>query len=107
MPRVTFSSTLFIQVKSAEAFSYSFFLQFAQELLSTFSNSLGEVALIPATGGVFTVDLTHTLPLSQLHGNEETAIGEARSYVRTTRLWDRKAQGGFPGMYNRLICHFF
>jgi hypothetical protein len=31
--------------------------QFAQELLSTFSTTIGEVALIPATGGIFTVEL--------------------------------------------------
>ncbi|KAL5117703.1 hypothetical protein ACEQ8H_004451 [Pleosporales sp. CAS-2024a] len=30
---------------------------FAQELLSTFANHIGEMALIPATGGVFTVEL--------------------------------------------------
>jgi predicted Rdx family selenoprotein len=30
---------------------------FAQELLSTFGSQIGEIALIPATGGLFTVDL--------------------------------------------------
>jgi selT/selW/selH-like putative selenoprotein len=30
---------------------------FGQELLSTFGSQIGEVALIPATGGLFTVDL--------------------------------------------------
>ena len=44
----------------------------AQELLSTFGGDLGEVALVPGTGGVFTI----------------TCDGEA--------LWDRKADGGFP-----------
>ncbi|KAK0748724.1 Rdx type Seleno protein, partial [Apiosordaria backusii] len=43
---------------------------FAQELLSTFPTSLGEVALQPATGGVFV--LTKKV------------------------LWDRKIDGGFP-----------
>jgi predicted Rdx family selenoprotein len=33
--------------------------QYAQELLSTFSTSLGEVSLIPATGGTFTITLLH------------------------------------------------
>ncbi|KAK2013173.1 selT/selW/selH seleno protein domain-containing protein [Colletotrichum eremochloae] len=55
---------------------------FAQELLSTFSTSIGEVALQPSTGGTFTVTLTH-LPA----GAETTS---------TTVLWDRKTEGGFP-----------
>lgn len=44
----------------------------AQELLSTFGTELDEVALIPATGGVFIVTY------------DEAPI------------WDRKADGGFP-----------
>lgn len=44
----------------------------AQELLTTFTTELGEVALIPGTGGVFDVRLD----------------GET--------LWSRKAQNGFP-----------
>lgn len=44
----------------------------AQELLSTFGTGIGEVALVPGTGGVFTV----------------TCDGQA--------IWDRKADGGFP-----------
>ncbi|KAF3901601.1 hypothetical protein ABW21_db0204314 [Orbilia brochopaga] len=55
---------------------------YAQELLQTFSTSLGEVALRPATGGVFTVTL-ETL-------NEETSALESHL------LWDRKRDGGFP-----------
>jgi predicted Rdx family selenoprotein len=31
--------------------------QFGQELLSTFGLQIGEIALIPATGGLFTVEL--------------------------------------------------
>jgi selT/selW/selH-like putative selenoprotein len=60
---------------------------FAQELLSTFGGSLGEVALIPATGGLFTVHLTYK------------PVGEGESSDVQTRevlLWDRKAEGGFP-----------
>jgi selT/selW/selH-like putative selenoprotein len=30
---------------------------FGQELLSTFGTQIGEIALIPATGGIFTVEL--------------------------------------------------
>ena len=44
----------------------------AQELLSTFSIDLGEVALVPATGGVFEITLDGTT------------------------LWERKVDGGFP-----------
>ncbi len=44
----------------------------AQELLSTFAADLGEVALIPGSGGVF----------------EITLAGH--------RVWERKADGGFP-----------
>lgn len=44
----------------------------AQELLSTFGTDLGEVALIPGTGGIFQIRCNDVL------------------------VWDRKADGGFP-----------
>jgi selenoprotein W-related protein len=44
----------------------------AQELLSTFGPDLGEVALVPGTGGIFQI----------------TCDGEL--------IWDRKRDGGFP-----------
>lgn len=44
----------------------------AQELLSTFRDDLGEVALIPATGGAFEIVM----------GSES--------------VWERKRDGGFP-----------
>ncbi|KOF53836.1 MULTISPECIES: SelT/SelW/SelH family protein [unclassified Achromobacter] len=44
----------------------------AQELLSTFSTDLGEVALQPGTGGIFQI----------------TCNGDL--------IWDRKRDGGFP-----------
>lgn len=44
----------------------------AQELLSTFSLELGEVTLIPGTGGIFQIRLDDVL------------------------IWDRKSDGGFP-----------
>ena len=43
----------------------------AQELLTTFPKELGEVALVPSTGGIFDISLD----------------GEM--------LWSRKAEGGF------------
>ena len=45
---------------------------FAQELLTTFADELGEVALVPGTGGIFEVRLD----------------GE--------RLWSKKEAGRFP-----------
>ena len=44
----------------------------AQELLQTFSDALGEVALVPATGGNFEIRVDDTL------------------------IWERKRDGGFP-----------
>ncbi|KAK0257987.1 hypothetical protein LTS16_002056 [Friedmanniomyces endolithicus] len=55
---------------------------FGQELLSTFGTTIGEIALIPATGGLFTVYLTH----KPEHSTE----------VQKVLIWDRKAEGGFP-----------
>ena len=45
----------------------------AQELLSTFGQSLGEVALVPGTGGNFEIRIDDQL------------------------IWERKRDGGFPG----------
>lgn len=44
----------------------------AQELLSTFPEDLGEVALKPSTGGTFQIEVDGAL------------------------VWDRKRDGGFP-----------
>lgn len=44
----------------------------AQELLSTFSEELGAVTLVPSTGGIFQIELEGDL------------------------VWDRKRDGGFP-----------
>lgn len=44
----------------------------AQELLSTFGDDLGEVSLVPGSGGVFRIDYE----------------GEP--------IWERKRDGGFP-----------
>lgn len=61
---------------------------FAQELLSTFGTSIGEVALIPATGGVFTVYVTHA-PSDSDNSRIDSAAKEIL-------IWDRKAENGFP-----------
>ncbi len=44
----------------------------AQELLSTFSEELGSVTLVPGTGGIFEIHLDGDL------------------------IWERKRDGGFP-----------
>jgi selenoprotein W-related protein len=44
----------------------------AQELLSTFGTELGEVALVPATGGTFRIEYDDTV------------------------IWERKRDNGFP-----------
>ena len=44
----------------------------AQELLSTFGTDLGEVVLVPGTGGVFEIEVDGAL------------------------IWERKRDGGFP-----------
>ncbi len=44
----------------------------AQELLSTFGTDLGEVAMVPATGGTFRIE------------------------YETDLIWERKRDGGFP-----------
>lgn len=77
--------------------------QFAQELLSTFSTQLGEVALVPATGGVFTVTMYHSSSASSTGTQgEEVGTGTGTDEdvdITETILWDRKTNGGFPGMY--------
>ncbi|GKZ41649.1 hypothetical protein AbraIFM66951_010380, partial [Aspergillus brasiliensis] len=80
---------------------------FAQELLSTFSTQLGEVALVPATGGVFTVTMYHSSSTSTtstgsggVTQGEEVAVGTSTEdedpTITETILWDRKTNGGFP-----------
>ena len=60
---------------------------YAQELLSTFSTVIGEIALIPATGGVFTVTLTYQ---AKVQGCDKDELE-----VKSVLLWDRKTEG-FP-----------
>lgn len=88
--------------------------QFAQELLSTFSTSIGEVALVPSTGGVFVIDITHVVVSTDTNDRDDststqsgggggggTVLSNIQSTKQiTTRLWDRKVDGGFPGMWS-------
>jgi predicted Rdx family selenoprotein len=61
-------------------------MQFAQELLSTFSTALGEVALVPVSGGVFVVTVSRS-------------AAETAGQVEEDVIWDRKRDGGFPGLF--------
>ena len=65
-------------------------------MLSTFGLAVGEIALVPATGGIFTVTLTYKPladePFHELSRNQESQDLE----IRTVLLWDRKAESGFP-----------
>ncbi|GAP91126.1 putative selenoprotein W-like protein [Rosellinia necatrix] len=73
---------------------------FAQELLSTFSTSLGEVALQPTTGGIFVVEIYHADLGAEVAGARDTTpttTGPGPSPTTQHRvLWDRKVDGGFP-----------
>ncbi|PNY26945.1 Uncharacterized protein TCAP_03130 [Tolypocladium capitatum] len=62
---------------------------YAQELLSTFSLSLGEVALQPSTGGTFIVTIHHQ-PRPRQDASQDGGAPPSRV------LWDRRVDGGFP-----------
>jgi len=65
---------------------------FAQELLSTFNTALGEVALQPATGGTFVVEIFYTTAEPTPNDGNDGNDVQVQHHV----LWDRKAEGGFP-----------
>jgi predicted Rdx family selenoprotein len=80
---------------------------FGQELLSTFNTSLGEIALIPATGGIFTIHLTYVPSASASDGTDAggatapasgtaTATASSPQTIKEVLIWDRKTDGGFP-----------
>ena len=87
--------------------------QYAQELLQTFSTTIGEVSLIPTSGGIFTITLYHassppTTLTTAVGSNASPTIDselttasiatrtEEVSIIQETCIWDRKAEGGFP-----------
>ncbi|KAJ9425492.1 Rdx family-domain-containing protein [Fusarium oxysporum] len=56
---------------------------YAQELLSTFSTGLGEVALQPSTGGTFIVTITHQAPVQALLLQRPSGIdGKMGAFLR-------------------------
>ncbi|KAI1452267.1 Rdx family-domain-containing protein [Annulohypoxylon moriforme] len=73
---------------------------FAQELLSTFSTSLGEVALQPSTGGTFIVEIVFAQPDPSPSSSSTTITTNPTSIpvptIQKRVLWDRKTDGGFP-----------
>lgn len=68
----------------------------AQELLTTFEAELGEVALVPGTGGIFEVRVNGELVWSR---KEEGRFPEAKELKR--RLRDRVAPGRDLGHSDR------
>jgi selenoprotein W-related protein len=54
----------------------------AQELLTTFENELGEVALVPGTGGIFEVRVDGELVFSR---KEEGRFAESRELKQRVR----------------------
>ncbi|KAH8673893.1 Rdx family-domain-containing protein [Xylariales sp. PMI_506] len=68
---------------------------FGQELLSTFSTALGEVALQPSTGGTFVVSIEYYPPVGGSPSTQSLTASAGLSLQQRT-LWDRKIDGGFP-----------
>lgn len=71
--------------------------------------SLGEIALVPATGGIFTIDIVHSPLPSSTAETDSKENGLLKT--QTTQLWDRKTHGGFPGNFLQLstcpICNAY
>lgn len=61
-----------------------------QELLSTFATSIGEIALVPATGGIFRIHLLYRPAVS------DSSDSSREVEVKEAMIWDRKVEGGFP-----------
>lgn len=71
---------------------------YAQELLQTFSTSLGEVALLPSTSGTFVIKLYHVKGQSATGNSDqqpESNSGDSLQ-IQETLIWDRKVNNGFP-----------
>jgi predicted Rdx family selenoprotein len=69
---------------------------------------LGEVALQPATGGVFSIEIFYiTTPSSTTQAENGTVTSRT---VQSQLLWDRKTEGGFPGKFfppESIVYSFF
>ncbi len=62
----------------------------AQELLSAFENDLGEVALLPASGGVFEVTLDGETIASNRETKTMPEVGEVKRLLRDRIAPERK-----------------
>ncbi|KAG6291474.1 hypothetical protein E4U09_003931 [Claviceps aff. purpurea] len=74
---------------------------YAQELLSTFSTSLGQVSLQPSTGGIFTITIQTSSSSSSSSSSPDVPGTDTGTDASTGTgdiqvLWDRKRDGGFP-----------
>ena len=67
-----------------------------QELLTTFSDELGEVALVPGTGGVFNIRVNDELIWSRADRGAFPDIKELKQFVRD-RIAPRKDLGHSEG----------
>ena len=54
------------------------------------------MALIPVTGGIFTVTMTHATTNSPSDATNSTTQPNSVATVKDTVIWDRKTEGGFP-----------
>ena len=66
----------------------------AQELLTTFEGELGEVVLIPGSGGVFEVRLDGELMASNRDGGSMPEVAEVKRLVRDRVAPDRRIGHG-------------
>lgn len=64
----------------------------SQELLTTFDTELGEVALVPGTGGIFTVSLDGELLFSRKEAGRFPETKELKQLIRD-RIAPDKALG--------------
>ncbi|KAG6204399.1 hypothetical protein E4U35_003437 [Claviceps purpurea] len=69
---------------------------YAQELLSTFSTSLGQVSLQPSTGGIFTITIQTSSSTSSSSSPDLPGTDASTGTGDIQVLWDRKRDGGFP-----------
>ncbi len=63
---------------------------FAQELLTTFEGDLGEVALVPGSGGIFEVRLDGEVVASNRHDKKMPEVSEVKRQVRDRVAPDRR-----------------
>ena len=57
---------------------------------------MGEIALVPVTGGIFTITMTHVAGKPTDGTTQSVSPSDSSVNVTETVLWDRKIDGGFP-----------